>query len=200
MTGADVIAIIILATILVAISVYLLHWLYRHSSKDQSFVRTGLGGERVIMGGGAFVVPIIHDITVVNMNAIPIDIRRIGEQSLITRNKMRIDLVAEFLVRVIPTAEGVSAAARTLGERTQNASEVREIVQARFVDAMAAVAAAATMEEIHGDRIGYMRQVAPSRPCGWRPTDWSWKVPRSPISIRPRSACSTRTISSTPRV
>lgn len=72
---------------------------------------------------------------------------------------MRVDVVAEFFVRVIPTIEGVSAAARTLGERTRNPTELKEIVQARFADAMAAVAASLTMEEIHLDRIGYMRQV-----------------------------------------
>ena len=51
MNGADIIAIVILAAIVIAIIVYLLHWLYRHSSKDLSFVRTGYGGERVVMGG-----------------------------------------------------------------------------------------------------------------------------------------------------
>ena len=101
MTGADILAIVILLTILIAIGVYLLHWLYRHSSKNQSFVRTGLGGERVVMGGGALIVPIVHNITRVNMNAIPVEIRRTGEQSLITKNKMRIDIVSEFFVRVI---------------------------------------------------------------------------------------------------
>ncbi len=160
MTGADAIAIIILLTILIAVGVYLLHWLYRHSSKDQSFVRTGAGGERVVMGGGALVIPIIHDITVVNMNAIPVEIRRAGEQSLITKNKMRVDLVAEFLVRVVATEEGVSTAARTLGARTRDAMAVKEIIQGRFVDAMAAVAARMTMEEIHQDRGGYIREAA----------------------------------------
>jgi uncharacterized membrane protein YqiK len=160
MTGADAIAIIILLTILIAVGVYLLHWLYRHSSKDQSFVRTGSGGERVVMGGGALVIPIIHDITVVNMNALPLEIRRLGEASLITRNKMRIDVVAEFLVRVIATPDGVSTAARTLGARTQDPMALKEIIQGRFVDAMAAVAATMTMEEIHQDRLGYMRRVA----------------------------------------
>ena len=134
MTSTDALAIVILLTILIAIAVYLLHWLYRHSSKDQSFVRTGLGGEKVVMGGGAFLVPIVHTITRVNMNAIPIEIRRIGEQSLITRNKMRVDIVAEFLVRVIGSRDGVSTAARTLGERTSNPAELKEIVQGRFVD------------------------------------------------------------------
>ena len=160
MTGADAIAIIILLTILTAVGVYLLHWLYRHSSKDQSFVRTGAGGEKVVMGGGALVIPIIHDITVVNMNAIPIEIRRSGEQSLITKNKMRIDLIAEFFVRVVATRDGVSTAARTLGARTQDAMAVKEVIQGRFIDAMASVAAGMTMEEIHQDRGGYIARVA----------------------------------------
>ena len=160
MKGADAIAILILLTIVIAIGVYLLHWLYRHSSKDQSFVRTGLGGERVVMGGGAFVVPIVHDITIVNMNAVPIEIRRIGEQSLITRNKMRVDIVAEFTVRVTPTGEGVSIAARTLGERTREPGELKEIVQSRFADALATVAATQTMEEIHTGRGPFMQAVA----------------------------------------
>ncbi|MEN9411143.1 MAG: inner membrane protein YqiK [Pseudomonadota bacterium] len=160
MTGADAIAIIILATILIAVGVYLLHWLYRHSSKDQSFVRTGSGGERVVMGGGALVIPIIHDITVVNMNAIPVEIRRTGEASLITKNKLRVDLVAEFFVRVIATKDGVSTAARTLGARTQDPMALKEIIQGRFIDAMSAVAATMTMEEIHQDRLGYIGRVA----------------------------------------
>src|SRR5262249_39019863 len=160
MIGADVIALIILLTILIAVAVYLLHWLYRHSSKDQSFVRTGSGGEKVVMGGGALVIPIIHDITLVNMNAIPVEIRRTGESSLITKNKLRVDLVAEFFVRVIPTPEGVSLAARNLGGRTDSPEQIKQIVQSRFVDAMAAVAAGMTMEQIHASRKAYMHEVA----------------------------------------
>jgi uncharacterized membrane protein YqiK len=160
MNGADAVAIVILVTILIAIGVYLLHWLYRHSSKDRSFVRTGLGGERVVMGGGALIIPIVHDITRVNMNAIPVEIRRQGEHSLITQNKMRIDIAAEFLVRVIPTVDGISAAARTLGERTQNSTELKEIVQGRFIDAMSAVASTMTMEQIHTNRARFMSDVA----------------------------------------
>ena len=160
MTGADIIAIIILLTILIAVGVYLLHWLYRHSSKDQSFVRTGSGGERVVMGGGALVIPIVHDITVVNMNAIPIEVRRQGEQSLITKNKMRVDITTEFFVRVIATEEGVSTAARTLGARTQDATALKDVIQGRLVDAMASVTATMTMNEIHENRASFVRQVS----------------------------------------
>jgi len=160
MTGTDAIAIIILLTILIAIAVYLLHWLYRHSSKDQAFVRTGSGGEKVVIGGGALVIPIIHDITLVNMNAIPVEVRRIGEGSLITKNKMRVDVIAEFFVRVIPTSEKVSLAARTFGNRTGSPDQMKDVVQSRFVDAMANIAASMTMEEIHSRRTEFMTQVA----------------------------------------
>jgi uncharacterized membrane protein YqiK len=160
MTGADAIAIIVLLTILVAVGVYLLHWLYRHSSKDEAFVRTGLGGEKIVMGGGAFVIPIVHDITRVNMNTVPIEIRRTGEGSLITRNKLRVDVVSEYSVRVIPTRENVSLAARTFGERTYLADQMKDVVQGRFVDAISAVAATMTMDEIHTGRKQFMRQVS----------------------------------------
>ena len=145
MTGTDLIAIVILCTILIAVIVYLMHWLYRHSSKDQSFVRTGSGGEKIVMGGGALVIPIIHDITVVNMNAIPIEIRQQGEQALITKNKMRVDIITEFFVRVAPSEEAVSTAARTLGARTQDSMALKEVIQGRLIDALAAITASLTI-------------------------------------------------------
>ena len=39
-SGADIIAVIILIALAIAIIVYLLHWLYRRSSKEIAFVRT----------------------------------------------------------------------------------------------------------------------------------------------------------------
>ena len=146
MRGADIIAIIVLLAIVIAVVVYLLHWLYRHSSKDLSFVRTGWGGEKVVMGGGALVLPIVHNITEVSMNTLRIEVKRTADKSLITANRMRIEVIVEFFVRVIPTAESVAAAARTLGNRTMNPESLRDLVQGRFVDAMGAVAARMSME------------------------------------------------------
>ena len=159
MNGADIIAVIILTAIVIAVAVYLAHWLYRHSSKDLSFVRTGWGGERVVMGGGAWVLPIVHDITEVSMNTLRIEVRRAQEKSLITKNRMRIEVIVEFFVRVIPTAESVAAAARTLGNRTLSPDSLKDLVQGRFVDAMGAVAARMNMEEIHENRSNYIKGV-----------------------------------------
>ena len=159
MNGADIIAIIILAAIVIAVIVYLLHWLYRRSSKDMSFVRTGFGGEKVVMGGGAIVLPIVHDVTEVSMNTLRLEVRRARERSLITRDRMRVEVTVEFFVRVVPTAEAVAAAARTLGSRTLNPEKLKELVEGRFVDAMGMAAAEMTMEEMHEKRGNYIKAV-----------------------------------------
>ena len=158
-TGADIIAIIILAALSIAIVVYLLHWLYRRSSKEVSFVRTGLSGEKVVLSGGAFVLPIVHNITTVGMRTLRIEVKRGGDKSFITKNRMRVEIVAEFYVRVTPTKEAVSIAAGTLGKRTMEPESLRDLVQGRFVDALGVVAAQMSMEEIQEKRGEYIKAV-----------------------------------------
>ena len=159
MKGADVIAVIILAAIVIAVCAYLLHWLYRRSTKDISFVRTGFGGERVVMCGGALVLPILHDITEVNMNTLRLEVIRAREKSLITKDRMRVELTVEFYVRVEPTVAAVATAARSLGNRTMKAEQLKDLVQGRFVDAMGGAAARMTLEEIHEHRQVFVKEV-----------------------------------------
>ena len=159
MTGADIIATIILTALAIAIFVYLLHWLYRRSSKEVSFVRTGLRGEKVVISGGAFVLPIIHNITSVGMRTLRIEVKRGGDKSFITKNRMRVEIVAEFYVRVTPNKEAVSIAAGTLGKRTMEPESLRDLVQGRFVDALGIVAAKMSMEEIQEQRGAYIKAV-----------------------------------------
>jgi len=159
MTGADIIATIILTALAIAIFVYLLHWLYRRSSKEVSFVRTGLRGEKVVISGGAFVLPIIHNITAVGMRTLRIEVKRGGDKAFITQNRMRVEIVAEFYVRVTPSKEAVSIAAGTLGKRTMEPESLRDLVQGRFVDALGIVAAKMSMEEIQEKRGEYIKAV-----------------------------------------
>jgi len=159
MTGADIIATIILTALAIAIFVYLLHWLYRRSSKEVSFVRTGLRGEKVVISGGAFVLPIIHNITSVGMRTLRIEVKRGGDKSFITKNRMRVEIVAEFYVRVTPNKEAVSIAAGTLGKRTMEPESLRDLVQGRFVDALGIVAAKMSIEEIQEQRGAYIKAV-----------------------------------------
>jgi len=80
--GSFILGLIVVA-IVVAIAVWLLHWLYLRSSKERAFVRTGLGGQKVVVDGGAFVLPIVHDVIPVNMNTL-----RLGSAAGATRHSL----------------------------------------------------------------------------------------------------------------
>jgi len=157
--GADIIAGIILLALAIAIIVYLLHWLYRRSSKEVSFVRTGMLGEKVVISGGAFVLPIIHNITQVGMRTLSITIKRGGDKSLITKDRMRAELVTEFFTKVPPDERAVATAAQTLGNRTLDPEHLREVVQGRFADALGEVAAKMTLDEIQENRGQFVKEV-----------------------------------------
>ena len=152
---------IIAGVILVALFVLglILTRLYRRASKEVSFVRTGFGGEKVIMNGGAMVLPVLHEIIPVNMNTLRLEVRRAAQQALITRDRMRADVMAEFYVRVKPSAESIATAAQTLGMKTMSPDELKDLVEGKFVDALRAVAAEMAMEELHEKRVDFVQKV-----------------------------------------
>ena len=162
MTGAEfgsfILGLIVVA-IVVAIGVWLLHWLYLRSSKERAFVRTGLGGQKVVLDGGAFVLPIVHDVIPVNMNTLRLEVSRGREKALITKDRMRVDVIAEFYVRVAAEPKAVAAAAQTLGLRTMEPEQLKELVEGKFVDALRTAAAEMTMEELHEKRGTYVKKV-----------------------------------------
>jgi uncharacterized membrane protein YqiK len=111
------------------------------------------------MNGGAFVLPIIHDIIPVNMNTLRLEVQRGRDKALITRNRMRVDVISEFYVRVQSSPEAIANAAQTLGQRTMQPEALRELLEGKFVDALRSVAAEMTMEEMHEKRGEYVKRV-----------------------------------------
>src|SRR5947209_7152875 len=150
---------LIVVAIVVAIAVWLLHWLYLRSSKERAFVRTGLGGQKVVLDGGAFVLPIVHEVIPVNMTTLRLEVSRGRDKALITRDRMRVDVIAEFYVRVRAAEDAISNAAQTLGQRTMQPELLKELLEGKFVDALRTVAAEMSMEELHEKRGEYVRRV-----------------------------------------
>lgn len=149
----------IIAIIAIVVIAYLFYWFYRRSNKETAFVRTGLGGQKVVINGGAFVLPIFHDVTPVHMRTHRLVVECLRDKSIISKDRMRVDVVAEFYVRVVPTIQGVSAAAQTLGRRSMETEALRELVEGRFIDILRSIAAEMTMEELHEHRSEYARRV-----------------------------------------
>ncbi|MDR7153210.1 putative membrane protein YqiK [Sphingobium xenophagum] len=133
--------------------------LYKRASKEIGFVRTGFGGEKVVMNGGALVLPIFHETMPVNMNTVRLAVERKNSDALITLDRLRIDVKAEFYVRVRPDAQSIAIAAQTLGMRTMHPEALKELVEGKFVDALRSVAAGMTMNQLHEQRSDFVQKV-----------------------------------------
>ncbi|WP_432422147.1 flotillin family protein [Qipengyuania aquimaris] len=147
------------ATLLGIIIITFLLKMYRRASKEIAFVRTGVGGEKVVMNGGALVLPVFHETMPVNMNTLVLSVIRRDGEALITLDRLRIDVKAEFYVRVKPDAEAIAMAAQTLGQRTMQPEALKDLVEGKFVDALRSVAAGMTMNELHEQRADFVQKV-----------------------------------------
>jgi uncharacterized membrane protein YqiK len=133
--------------------------LYKRASKQIGFVRTGFGGEKVVMNGGALVLPVLHETMPVNMNTVRLAVERKNSDALITLDRLRIDVKAEFYVRVRPDSAAIAMAAQTLGARTMQPEALKDLVEGKFVDALRSVAAGMTMNQLHEQRADFVQKV-----------------------------------------
>lgn len=151
---------IVVAIAVVAVAVVFLNRFYRKSTRDVALIRTGFGGQRIVLSGGCLALPFLHRVEEINMRTIRVEVRRTSEKSLITVDRIRVDVELEFYVRVQPTVEGVATAAQALGARALSPDGIRNLLEGRFVDALQAVAAEQTMDSLHEQRAEFVRHVA----------------------------------------
>jgi flotillin len=153
---------IIIAIVVIAIAVAFLNRFYRKSTRDVALVRTGFGGQKVVLSGGCLALPFLHKVEEINMRTSRVEVRRTGEKSLITVDRIRVDVELEFYLRVAPSLEGVATAAQAIGARSLNAEGIRNLFEGRFVGALQAVAAAESMDSLHEKRAEFVGRVGDS--------------------------------------
>ncbi len=132
---------------------------YARTSADEAMIRTGAGGAKIAISGGLTRIPILHEIRRISLETLRLEVRRENQQALITRDNMRVDLTAQFYVKVPPTEDDVQAAARSLGERSVDPDSVKELVEAKLDGALRSVAATMDLVELHQKREDFTDQV-----------------------------------------
>ena len=154
------IGMVVLAALVVIVAIILIMTrLYQRASKEQAFVRTGMGGQKVVKDGGAMILPVFHETIPINMQTLRLTVGRQGKDSLITKDRLRVDVKAEFYVRVAPDESSIAAAAQTLGRRTMNPDQLSELIEGKFVDVLRAVAAGMDMQDLHTQRADFVQTV-----------------------------------------
>ncbi len=126
--------------------------LYVKTAADEAFVRTGMGGQKVIIDGGAIVIPVVHKVVPVSLATMRLDVERRDQDALITGDKLRADIKAEFYIKVQKDREAVVNAATSLGERSVNAVTVKELVNEKLISALRTVAATKSLEDLNAKR------------------------------------------------
>src|SRR5436305_11732682 len=126
--------------------------LYRKASANMAFVRTGWGGAKPVLAGGTFVVPVGHQVIPVSLETMRLNVERRGPHALITKDNLRVDLSAEFYIKVQANSDDIVQAARSLGARNVQADAVSELVQEKLVSALRTVAATKELVELHAKR------------------------------------------------
>jgi len=151
-TGKSILTVIGTVVVLAVGIVTMITRLYRKASANLAFVRTGMGGAKVIKDGGALVIPVVHQIIEVSLETMRLNVERRGPHALITKDNLRVDLSAEFYIKVQANADDILQAARSLGDRNIQADAVSELVQEKLVSALRTVAATKELVELHAKR------------------------------------------------
>jgi uncharacterized membrane protein YqiK len=125
---------------------------YRRTAANEALVRTGMQGVAVALNSGINVFPLIHQVVPVSLETMKLEVERQGQDALITQDNLRVDVKAEFYIRVNPTEEDIIQAARSLGSKSVNAGAVGALVFEKLVSALRSVAAQKDLAAIHSDR------------------------------------------------
>ncbi|MFK3891309.1 flotillin family protein [Sphingomonas sp. NPDC079357] len=148
--------IILLAFVVIGI---ILTRLYRRATKDVALIRTGFSGEKVVLNGGIMVIPVLHELMQVRLTTVKLEVSRLNKDALITLDKLRVDVVGLFHIKVKPDAESIAAAAQTLGDSVNNPDAVKSLLDGKLVSALRSVAATMTMEHLHANRADFIQKV-----------------------------------------
>jgi flotillin len=152
MTGSGVLLLALVGVVMIITRLYV------KTKASEAFVRTGWGGMKIIKDGGAIVIPVIHSLVFLSLKTIRLDVARVGKEALITNDKLRADINAEFFVHIDADDTSIQAAARSLGSDATQAG-IESLVIEKLISALRSVAATKTLEELNSDRESFLKLV-----------------------------------------
>lgn len=133
--------------------------LYVKTSANMAFYRTGQGKPKVIIDGGALVIPVVHELITVSLETMKLEVERLGADALICKDFLRADIKAEFFIRVKKDEDGVKAAATSLGRDATNSTAIKNRFMEKLVSALRTVAATMDLSDLNQNREDFARKV-----------------------------------------
>ena len=151
---------LILAVIalIVVLSAILLK-LYVKTPANMAFIRTGLGGKKVVIDRGAIVLPIIQSIQWLSLETFKLEVLKANREAFITKDRFRVDIGAEFYMKIEADAGSIERASRSLGAKSFSAEGIRALLEEKLISSLRSVVAKMALVELHENRRGFAQAV-----------------------------------------
>ena len=131
---------------------------YKKAPADSALVISGGRKKRVVFGG-TLINPLTNTSQLISLNTLQLPVERTGQAALITRDSLRVDLEAQFYVKIEPHEQDVLKAVASLGDKTLTPSEVNKLLEGKLVGVLRSVAATMDLQELHEKRQQFSDQV-----------------------------------------
>ena len=159
-TSTIVIALGVVAGVVMLLTVFtVLSRFYRRCGADEALVRTGSGGNKVVIGGGVLVYPILHQLLRVSLRSVKLSVERSAKNALVTADKIKANVTTELYIKVEPISEDVLAAARSFGDRNVDEHVIADLIEGKLTDALRSVAANQTFMALHANRKQFAERI-----------------------------------------
>jgi len=129
---------------------------------DEALVKTGGPRPVVSTGGGLVVVPLIHRVSRVSLQAIRIPIDRRGDEALPTSDKLMAEIVGELFVQVSPANDAdILQAVQSIGtsEPAEMGERVRSKIDSLVTDALRTAAFKKSFLELNSQKKEFADEV-----------------------------------------
>ena len=146
------------AVALIVIFLLVYRSFYKKAPADSALVISGGRKKRVVFGG-TLINPLTNTSQLISLNTLQLPVERTGQAALITKDSLRVDLEAQFYVKIEPNEQDVLKAVASLGDKTLTPSEVNKLLEGKLVGVLRSVAATMDLQELHEKRQQFSDQV-----------------------------------------
>jgi uncharacterized membrane protein YqiK len=128
---------------------------YVKTPVNNAFIRTGLGGKKVVIDGGAVVLPWVQSIQWISLETFKLQVFKGKKEAFITKDRLRVDIGAEFYVKISADPDSIERASRSLGDKSFSAEGIQSLVEEKLVSALRSAGAQVEMVHMHENRRGF---------------------------------------------
>lgn len=155
--------IIIIVGVIVAIIIgffILVAKAHKKVPQGRALIRTGMGGAKVALDSGMFVIPILHKVEEMDISLKVIEVERMATEGLICRDNLRADIKVVFFVRVNKDKKDIIEVAQTIGcERASKQETLNNLFDAKFSEALKTVGKQFDFVDLYTERNEFKNKI-----------------------------------------